>query len=199
MELNGQVVTSVLLPGEALAEEIADRLSTLFTMTPEVRVSLNSWWNVFNGDDDDKWWELPFQEGSCSRRIFHTLSEVGRLEESLVVVVEERRGGRGVGVVEEGFKLDLVSSSIRVDVHKYIYMNIYINMDIYVCKVNAVNNSSVASFYDPRNVASCLLRLFSSVVGFKRIAKSCASPPISANLQLITYPRSPAGRPAGPA
>ena len=43
MELNGRVATSVLLPGEALAEEIADGLSILFTMTPEVRVSLNSW------------------------------------------------------------------------------------------------------------------------------------------------------------
>ena len=133
-ELTSQVVTSVLLLGEALAEDIADHLLVLFTMTPEVCVSLNSWsdaplgsdWNVFNGDDDGKWWELPFQEGSCSRQIFHTLSEVGRLEELLVVIVEDRQGGRGVGVVEVGFKLDLVSSSVRVDVHKYIYMNIYI-------------------------------------------------------------------------
>ena len=60
-ELTSRVVTSVLLPGEALAEDIADRLSILFTMTPEVRVSLHSWsdaplgsdWNVFDGDDDN--------------------------------------------------------------------------------------------------------------------------------------------------
>lgn len=46
MRLTSRVVTSVFLSGEALDEDVADRLSILFTMSPDVHVSSSCSSNV---------------------------------------------------------------------------------------------------------------------------------------------------------